>query len=307
MAPEQLEGHKPGPSADIYSLAVLAWESLSGRRAYDGRTPLEIAHRKASDPPPSLASVLPEAPPAVVALLERAMGPDLAARPASATAFVDELEQALAVPEPEPVAPAPRVTAPMPSYVRHERNRSRFLPVLGLLLGLALVVGALLAFSGSGDDSPKQASAPAKKHAKKKEPKAAQEAPATSQAPEPAPAEEPSTEEPSTSGSYQVPQPAGTSAAEGARLNAQGKSLSDSGDYAGAVPVLERAARAFPAGTTATSDIQYAYTLFNLGHALVRAGRPDDAVPVLEERLKNPDQRATVQAELDAARQQASR
>src|SRR4051812_12411771 len=62
MAPEPLEGHKPGPAADIYSLAVLAWEALSGRRAYDGRTPLEIAHRKATERPPSLASVPPDAP-----------------------------------------------------------------------------------------------------------------------------------------------------------------------------------------------------------------------------------------------------
>jgi serine/threonine-protein kinase len=318
MAPEQLEGHKPGPAADIYSLAVLAWESLSGRRAYDGRTPLEIAHRKASDPPPSLASVRPETPPAADALLERAMGPDPAARPATATAFVDELEQALAAPQPAPVAEpvvaapvAERPTAPHPGYVRHERSRSRFLPVLALLLGLALAVGALLAFAGGGDESSgKQAAAPAKKkHAKKqKESKAAAEPAQQAPAPaEPAPAEPAPADEPSTTGSYEVPQPAGSSAAEGARLNAQGKSLSDSGDYAAAIPVLERAARAFPAGTTATSDLQYAYTLFNLGHALVRAGRADDAVPVLEERLKNPDQRATVQAELNAARQQASR
>ena len=40
---------------------------------------------------------------------------------------------------------------------------------------------------------------------------------------------------------------------------------------------------------------------------LVRHGplRPEDAVPVLEERLKNPNQRSTVQAELDAARNAA--
>jgi serine/threonine-protein kinase len=309
MAPEQLEGHKPGPAADIYSLAVLAWESLSGRRAYDGRTPLEIAHRKASDPPPSLASVRPDAPPAVVALLERAMGPDLAARPLTAGAFADELEQALA----EPVAAAPlgeRPTAPHPGYVRHERSRSRFLPLLGLLLGIALAVGAVLAFTG-GDDSSKKAAAPAKKHAKKHKAAKASAAPAQQAAPAPAPAAPapaaPAPAAPAPSGgSYGVPQPAGASAAEGARLNAQGKSLSDSGDYTAAIPVLERAARAFPAGTTAAGDIQYAYTLFNLGHALVRAGRPADAVPVLEERLKNPDQRATVQAELDAARQAAS-
>jgi serine/threonine-protein kinase len=72
MAPEQLEGHKPGPAADVYSLAVLAWEALSGQRAYEGRTPLEIAHRKAFDPPPAL----PDATPAVTELLARTMGAD---------------------------------------------------------------------------------------------------------------------------------------------------------------------------------------------------------------------------------------
>jgi serine/threonine-protein kinase len=59
MAPEQLEGHKPGPAADVYSLAVVAWETLSGRRAYEGRSPLEIAHRKAAEPPPDLREARP--------------------------------------------------------------------------------------------------------------------------------------------------------------------------------------------------------------------------------------------------------
>src|SRR4051795_68851 len=114
MAPEQLEGHKPGPATDIYSLAVVAFETLSGRRAYDGRNPIEIAHRKASDPPPSLAEAWPAAPPAASELLARAMGPDPAARPRSATALVEELETALEPPTPAP-APAPaRATAPMP-------------------------------------------------------------------------------------------------------------------------------------------------------------------------------------------------
>src|SRR5919107_3770700 len=46
MAPEQLEGSgKPGPAADVYSLAVVAWEVLSGKRAYSGHSPLSIAHQ----------------------------------------------------------------------------------------------------------------------------------------------------------------------------------------------------------------------------------------------------------------------
>src|SRR4051794_32583964 len=109
MAPEQLEGHKPGPATDIYSLAVVAFETLSGQRAYDGRSPIEIAHRKATDPPPSLADVWPAAPPEAGELLARAMGPDPSARPATATALVEELEQALEPtrPKSKPV-PAPQ-------------------------------------------------------------------------------------------------------------------------------------------------------------------------------------------------------
>src|SRR4051812_37038045 len=87
MAPEQLEGHKPGPAADIYSLAVLAWESLSGERAYEGSTPLQIAPRRAIAPPPDLTPAWPEAPAAAALAVTRAMDPDPAQRPDSPGAF----------------------------------------------------------------------------------------------------------------------------------------------------------------------------------------------------------------------------
>jgi serine/threonine-protein kinase len=304
MAPEQLEGHKPGPEADVYSLAVVAFEALAGQRAYHGRTPLEIATRKASEPPPSLDAAWPAAPPAATELLARAMGPDQAARPPTATAFVDELERAL---EPPARRERPAATVPLPDRsgrggarppARPVRaRRSWLLPLAALLVAVALVTGVVLA-SGSGDSSKGDIGAAAKKSKTRKSRQ--QQAPATSvQAQQPAPDPQQS------SGAYAVPEPAGDSAAQGKRLNAEGKALSDRGDYAAAIPVLERALRSFPAGTMAANDLNYAYTLFNLGHALNAGGRPADAVPVLEERLENPDQRGTVQAELDAARRAA--
>jgi hypothetical protein len=54
-----------------------------------------------------------------------------------------------------------------------------------------------------------------------------------------------------------------------------------------------------------TSDINCAYALFNLGHALRMAGHSDEAIPILERRLRIPDQTQTVQAELAAARAEA--
>jgi eukaryotic-like serine/threonine-protein kinase len=307
MAPEQLEGHKAGPAADIYSLAVVAWEMLSGRRAYEGRTPLEIATRKATDPPPSLADVWPEAPPAAVRLLARAMGPDPAARPATATALVDELARAL---EPSggerPTASTVplagrngrgRPTAPAASAVRGGRP-SWLAPLLAIVAAVAIGAGALSAFGGSDEGSSGSgkgsASAKKSKHSAKKakNPAAAEQAPATSQPAEPAPA--------APSG-YQVPQPSGTDAAAGSRLNNQGFALINSGNYDGAIPVLEQAVKSFPSGTTASSNLDYAFTLFNLGQALRKAGRPADAVPVLTERLENPDQIDKVRRELDLA------
>lgn len=74
------------------------------------------------------------------------------------------------------------------------------------------------------------------------------------------------------------------------------------GEYEAAVPVLEEAVRSFPEGT---ADVNYAYTLFNLGQALRLSGRPDEAISILERRLEFPNQTATVEAELEAARAEA--
>jgi tetratricopeptide (TPR) repeat protein len=86
-------------------------------------------------------------------------------------------------------------------------------------------------------------------------------------------------------------------------LNAQGFALINEGRPAEAVPILRQAVGSFPEGST---DINYAYALYNLGNALRLSGHPDEAVPVLEERLRIPDQRATVAAELARARAEAS-
>ena len=66
--------------------------------------------------------------------------------------------------------------------------------------------------------------------------------------------------------------------------------------------MLQQAVKSFPPGT---SDLNYAYALFNLGKSLRLAGRPDEAIPVLEQRLKIPNQTGTVQQELELAKQQA--
>ena len=101
-----------------------------------------------------------------------------------------------------------------------------------------------------------------------------------------------------------VPEPANKGgAAEGARLNRQGFRPAQPGQVrARPSRCSTRSVEAFPPGTT---DVQYAFALFNLGKALRLSGKPADAVPVLERRLQIPNQTSTVQKELDAARRDA--
>jgi serine/threonine-protein kinase len=302
MAPEQLEGHRAGPAADIYSLAVVAWEALSGKRAYEGRTPFEIARRKALEPPPPLSDAWADAPPAAVAALQRAMAADPASRPKSATAFVDELAHALRASTPvredattarrevrRPLPETPPVARPVPK--QSGRRRARFLPLAALLVALAVAAAAVLAFSGGDSSSP-----PAKHQAAKDQGKKTKKKKPTKATSAATPVPTPTQPSPTPS--------SGTSATSGSALNDQGYSLIQQGRYAEAVPILEKAVHAFPAGT---SDVNYQYALFNLGHALRLAGRPAEAIPVLEQRLAYPNQRATVQAELDAARRAAGK
>jgi serine/threonine protein kinase len=99
-----------------------------------------------------------------------------------------------------------------------------------------------------------------------------------------------------------APAPSESDPESGAALNQQGFELIQSREYEAAVPVLEEAVNSFPEGS---EDLDYAYALFNLGNALRLSGRPEEAIPILEQRLAIPNQTETVERELEAARAEA--
>ena len=321
MAPEQLEGGETGPATDIYALAVVTYEALTGQRARSGRTPMEIAHRIASEPPPNLRERLPDAPAAAAELLEQGMARDPGERPRSAGELSTRLARALEDPgsaqktavlvEPPTAAPttAPPPARPPPPAERQARSHKRpigaiALALVFLALAAAVVLGSVLSGDDGGGESSQSAEEPDKKPKKKKKKNDAegqgQQAPSEeTPAPEETAPEETAPEEPE-------PEPetptTGIDPARGAELNDQGFALMQQGDFAGAVPLLEQAVASYPEDS---QDIGYAYALFNLGKSLNRSGRSDEAIPFLERRLIFPDQRATVQAELDDARANA--
>ena len=95
IAPERLDGEPGGPPADVYSLAAVAFEVLSGQRPQRGATPAEALRRSVAEPPPDLREVWPQAPEAAAAVLGRGLDGDPDRRPLSAGRLIEELEAAL--------------------------------------------------------------------------------------------------------------------------------------------------------------------------------------------------------------------
>jgi serine/threonine protein kinase len=106
LAPERLEGRPATEASDVYALAVVLDEALTGACPFQGDTPVAVAHAVSTRTPAPIAERRPGVDPALARALDAAMAKDPAARPPSAAAFADLLRGA---PEPLEVA-APRAT-----------------------------------------------------------------------------------------------------------------------------------------------------------------------------------------------------
>ena len=59
ISPEQASGGTVTPASDIYSLGIVAYECLTGRRPFAGDTPVSVALAQVRDQPPALPESLP--------------------------------------------------------------------------------------------------------------------------------------------------------------------------------------------------------------------------------------------------------
>jgi hypothetical protein len=91
ISPEQAAGAVATPASDVYALGVVAYQCLAGRRPFEGDNPLELAMKHVRDAPPPLPR---DIPPAVCAIVERAMAKDPPARWPSAAQLAAVARQA---------------------------------------------------------------------------------------------------------------------------------------------------------------------------------------------------------------------
>jgi eukaryotic-like serine/threonine-protein kinase len=60
LSPEQASGHPASPSTDIYSLGIVAYECLAGRRPFTGESQVAIAMAQINEAPPELPVTISE-------------------------------------------------------------------------------------------------------------------------------------------------------------------------------------------------------------------------------------------------------
>jgi serine/threonine-protein kinase len=101
MAPEQVAGDPVDRRTDIYALACVLYEMLTGVRAFEGPSTVVVMGMQIRDtpPPPRLRAPSRPIPRAVDAVVVRAMAKRPEARYASATAMRAALDDALRAPE----------------------------------------------------------------------------------------------------------------------------------------------------------------------------------------------------------------
>ena len=153
MAPEQTRPVPCTAAADVYGLATIAFQALSGTLPRTGKTVLAVLRQATAEPPPDLRDRRPDTPEPAAAALIRGMAPEPGDRQQSASGLLDELADGLAAGAPaaptEVAAPVPRARAAeapspeRPAAPRRDR-RGRALAVLALAAAIASVIAVVL-------------------------------------------------------------------------------------------------------------------------------------------------------------------
>lgn len=150
MAPEQALGQKVAPPSDIFSCGAVMYEALTGRRAFEGATPMRVLQAVVRCEVTPLVELAPAVPEALAKVVERCLAKDLERRYAHAADLARDLASLAECCEDRATAVVPPAAEGaggdgVPSGRRGgARALAAGLVVLAVGLGAGLVVGRAL-------------------------------------------------------------------------------------------------------------------------------------------------------------------
>jgi len=120
MAPEQLSGRPASPATDVYALAEIAYEMLTGRKPFNPETNFELLELQRSGVRISPADLRPGLPTAAQAAILRALSFEPNNRFARARDFGDEVARALSSGPLTSVSSPRQIAEPQPTQLANE-------------------------------------------------------------------------------------------------------------------------------------------------------------------------------------------
>ncbi len=115
LSPEQAQGLPVDPRSDLYSVGVVLFEMVTGRRPFVGSSPMAVLQQHIEEPPPAIAGLQPAVPAELDDLIARLLAKDPADRLSTAVEVEGRLKAIRSGHRSGAVGADGRQSRPMPS------------------------------------------------------------------------------------------------------------------------------------------------------------------------------------------------